>query len=367
MRPAGRDLLERFDRQAGLLFGLADQRRRDRFAGRHEAAHRRVPAPRVGRLVVRALLDPDRAVGRPADQVDRMRRDAERPHRGALDRAEPVAAQVGDREQLVAPAAAELLCVEPQRDLRERLIGRFGDAPAGAERMHRQAGGRHRAGELRFDRADQRDAARDRSRAARAAAAAAGSRARAEHGSNPPAPGLRRRRSATSSSDQRPCSAAASSSSKPASSSTRDAELLRLDELAAGFAARHDIVGLLRHRAADLGARPPRSCPWPRRASAPAACRSARRSCRPADRRAASRRRCRGLRARSTPTPRSCSTTSRLCGWSKNVRTLCATIGPTSATSSSASSGASISRSSAPKCFARSFAVVSPTWRMPSP
>ena len=66
------------------------------------------------------------------------------------------------------------------------------------------------------------------------------------------------------------------------------------------------------------------------------------------------------------PAARSWSTTSRLCGWSKNVRRLCATTGPTSLTCSNSSSVACITRSSAPKCLARSLAVASPTWRMPS-
>ena len=68
-----------------------------------------------------------------------------------------------------------------------------------------------------------------------------------------------------------------------------------------------------------------------------------------------------------TPQARSCSTTSRLCGWSKKVRKLLATMGPTSLTARSFSSVASMMASSLPKCFASSLAVASPTWRMPKP
>ncbi len=44
---------------------------------------------------------------------------------------------------------------------------------------------------------------------------------------------------------------------------------------------------------------------------------------------------------------------------------LCASTGPTSATSCSAASSAAMSASSRPKCRASSFAVASPTWRIP--
>ena len=68
-----------------------------------------------------------------------------------------------------------------------------------------------------------------------------------------------------------------------------------------------------------------------------------------------------------TPQASSCSTTSRLCGWSKKVRRLLATMGPTSLTVSNCASLASMMASSLPKCLANSLAVASPTWRMPRP
>ena len=71
--------------------------------------------------------------------------------------------------------------------------------------------------------------------------------------------------------------------------------------------------------------------------------------------------------AHVTPQARSCSTTSRLWAWSKKVRRLCATVGPTSATCSSWSCVASMMASILPKWRASSLAVASPTWRMPRP
>ena len=68
-----------------------------------------------------------------------------------------------------------------------------------------------------------------------------------------------------------------------------------------------------------------------------------------------------------TPQARNCSTTSRLCGWSKKVPMLSATMGPTSSTSSSCSGVAAMMLSNWPKCRASAFAVASPTCRMPRP
>ena len=68
-----------------------------------------------------------------------------------------------------------------------------------------------------------------------------------------------------------------------------------------------------------------------------------------------------------TPLALSCSTTSRLCAWSKKVRILCATVGPTSLTCKSWSMVASMMASKVPKWRDNSFAVASPTWRIPSP
>ena len=68
-----------------------------------------------------------------------------------------------------------------------------------------------------------------------------------------------------------------------------------------------------------------------------------------------------------TPQALSCSTTSRLCAWSKKVRILCATVGPTSLTCKSWSKVASMMASKVPKWRDSSLAVASPTWRIPSP
>ena len=58
--------------------------------------------------------------------------------------------------------------------------------------------------------------------------------------------------------------------------------------------------------------------------------------------------------------------TSRLCGSAKKRATLSATTGPTSGACVSACASAAMSASRVPKWRARSLAVTSPTWRMPS-
>ena len=162
---------------------------------------------------------------------------------------------------------------------------------------------------------------------------------------------------------ERPCAASSLHECRPRRA--RDAELVALVELAAGVRAGDHVVGLLRHAAGDLAAAAPRSSPSPRRATASAAYRSARRS----DRRAARRRRARlrrALRASARPRraaarcPRDCAARRRSARCSRRAP------GPTSLTSSSCASSASISASRLPKWRARSFAVASPTCRMPS-
>ena len=70
--------------------------------------------------------------------------------------------------------------------------------------------------------------------------------------------------------------------------------------------------------------------------------------------------------ANSNPQASNRSTALRFFSLAKKCVMLAATIGPTSCTPSNAFSSAFITASIAPKCFARSLAVVSPTWRIPS-
>ena len=165
---------------------------------------------------------------------------------------------------------------------------------------------------------------------ARAAGATVGAPARRRRQPSPVVPGR--------------CRSLASSASSPASSSTGMPSSLRLVELAAGLGAGDHVVGLLATPSRRPCRRRLRSSPWPRRAPASAACRSARRSCRPAacGARAAALallpvRRRRRAAARS---PRGCAAAA------KKVWMLSATTGPTSGTSSSCSTLASMMRSS---------------------
>ena len=150
-----------------------------------------------------------------------------------------------------------------------------------------------------------------------------------------------------------------------ASSRTVDAEFLRLGELAARLARRR------RHsRSSSRRCRPP--CRRPPRCSALASSRVSVGSV-PVSTKVLPRQRSLPRRAAAAllgpvdaglaqlrRSPRDCAARRR------NRAIDSATTGPTSGTSSSSASLAASSASNAPKCRARSFAVASPTWRMPS-
>ena len=149
------------------------------------------------------------------------------------------------------------------------------------------------------------------------------------------------------------------------SSSTATPSSLRLVELRSRFDAGDHVVGLLRHRSGDLAARRPRSCPSPRRACIDASV-PVSTTILPAKGPGRSPSFARSPSFQCTPAARSCSITSRLCGCAKKTAIDSGDHGPTSGASCSCSTSASMSASSEPKWRARSFAVTSPTLRMPS-
>ena len=140
--------------QAGLFPGLPLQRLRHRLVGRHQAADQGVPQARVGGLVEGALLHPEASVGMAADQVHRVRRDAQRAHGGPLDGAERPALGVDHRQQFVAPAARQALVAQPIGQFGERRVVVRADLPGVRRRLQRQPGLDHAPADRRLDRAD---------------------------------------------------------------------------------------------------------------------------------------------------------------------------------------------------------------------
>ena len=236
------EILQVGDRDPGLFHRLAHERRSDRFAGRHLAAHQRVPQPGVGRFARRALLRPrSPRAGRHRPDAPPRSRGRGRERRRARSRRRCVPSSSMTASSSSRQCAAMRSAWQPARDRDERRLNRRSDAVA-FRRPRRSASERRpsvRRSRVRCCRCDapMPVAAETTESGTRGRSGARSARARAR--AQPV--GVRHR-------------LPANSASSPASSSTANAERLRLGELASRLAAGDDVVGLLRHRSRDLAA-----------------------------------------------------------------------------------------------------------------